>query len=263
MSTLAFRDVTVVFGHGHAAVHAVRNVSLEVASGSITGLVGESGSGKSTLARAAVGLHEPTTGSITLDGVEIANARGDAALVRRRIQMIFQDPNSCLDPRRSVGDTLGEAIVARARRQRERTPRGGDRRRETARLLEAVRLPATFSTRLPNELSGGQRQRIAIARALAAGPEVILADEITSALDVSVQGSVLNLLVDLQRELGLTVLFVSHNLAVVRHVCDRVAVMLRGELVEEGDVLSVLERPREEYTRQLISAVPQIGVPLL
>lgn len=262
MSTLSFRHVTVRFGQGAAAIDAVRNVSLDVRAGSITGLVGESGSGKSTLARAAVGLNEPTSGSITLDGVELANARGDAARTRRRVQMIFQDPNSCLNPRRTVGESMGEALAARASLRREPRLRVGARRQEIARLLEAVQLPSDFAERFPSQLSGGQRQRIAIARALAAGPDVILADEITSSLDVSVQGSVLNLLVELQRELSLTVLFVSHNLAVVRHVCDRVAVMLKGELVEEGEVLDVLEQPREEYTRKLISAVPQIGVPL-
>lgn len=262
MSALEFRDVSVRFGHGTTAVDAVRSVSLNVRSGSITGLVGESGSGKSTLASAAVGLNEPTSGSITLDGVEIAHARGRAALTRRRVQMIFQDPNACLNPRRTVGDSLNEALAARSALHREPRLRGRRRQEEIGRLLTSVRLPADFAERLPAQLSGGQRQRVAIARALAAGPDVILADEITSALDVSVQGSVLNLLVDLQRELGLTVLFISHNLAVVRHVCDRVAVMLHGELVEEGDVLDVIERPTQDYTRRLIGAVPQIGVPL-
>jgi len=262
MSTLAFHDVTVTFGSGRTAVDAVRNVTLEIPSGRITGLVGESGSGKSTLARAAVGLNEPTSGRITLDGIDITNARGEAVRTRRRIQMIFQDPNSCLNPRRTVGDALAEALAAGAALRREAKPRGTERRAEIERLLQAVSLPGAYAGRMPQQLSGGQRQRIAIARALAAGPEVILADEITSALDVSVQGSVLNLLAELQRELGLTVLFVSHNLAVVRHVCDRVAVLLHGELIEEGETLEVLEHPQEEYTRRLLSAVPRIGVPL-
>lgn len=262
MTGLSFRDVTVRFGHGSTALDAVKNVSLEIPAGSITGLVGESGSGKSTLARAVVGLNEPTSGSITLDGTELVHARGEAALTRRRVQMIFQDPYGCLNPRRTVAESLGEALAAGAALHRGPRLRRSARSTEITRLLEAVSLPADFANRLPAQLSGGQRQRIAIARALAAGPDVILADEITSALDVSVQGSVLNLLVSLQRELGLTVLFVSHNLAVVRHVCERVAVMLQGEVVEEGEVLDVLERPSEEYTRRLIAAVPQIGVPL-
>lgn len=262
MSTLAFHDVTVTFGHGRDAIDAVRGVTLEVPAGRITGLVGESGSGKSTLARAAVGLTEPTSGHITLGETDITHARGEAARVRRRIQMIFQDPNSCLNPRRSVGDALGEALSAGAARRREAKPRGSVRRAEIERLLDAVQLGAMYADRMPQQLSGGQRQRVAIARALAAGPEVLLADEITSALDVSVQGAVLNLLSGLQRELGLTVLFVSHNLAVVRHVCDRVAVLLHGELVEQGETLEVLEDPREDYTKRLLSAVPRIGVPL-
>lgn len=262
MSDLEFRDVTVTFGEGGDAFTAVRGVSLTVGSGRITGLVGESGSGKSTLARAAVGLHEPSSGEILLDSADVVRASGDRARLRRRIQMIFQDPQACLDPRRTVASSLVEALDAKDRRDGGRRARRASRGSEVERLLTSVSLPPTFATRYPNQLSGGQRQRVAIARALAAGPSVVLADEITSALDVSVQGAVLNLLVDVQRELGLTILFVSHNLAVVRHVCDRVAVMRAGEIVEEGEVLQVLEQPEHEYTRTLVDAVPEVGVPL-
>ncbi|WGW11595.1 ABC transporter ATP-binding protein [Saxibacter everestensis] len=262
MSSLEFSDVTVTFGHGSSSFDAVRRVSLVVPEGGILGLVGESGSGKSTLARAAVGLVEPSSGDILLDGSPVTHARGVAARQRQRIQMIFQDPQSCLDPRRTVGQSVDESLTALDRRRRQRPRPVVDRDTEIARLLETVNLDPDYAHRLPGALSGGQRQRVAIARALAAGPDVLLADEITSALDVSVQGSVLNLLRELQEALQLTVLFISHNLAVVRHVCERVAVMLHGEIVEEGHVLDVLEDPQHEYTKRLLAAVPQIGVPL-
>lgn len=261
MSTLEFRGVEVTFGNGADRVHAVSGVDLQLADGEIVGLVGESGSGKSTLAKAAVGLVEPDHGQILLDGVDVVRARGESLRQRRRVQLIFQDPSSCLDPRMRIGRSLEEAIVARERRDRERGTRDA-RRGEVDALLQSVGLPTAHADRLPQQLSGGQRQRVAIARAMAAGPSVMLADEITSALDVSVQGSVLNLLRDLQRDLGLTVLFVSHNLAVVRHVCDRVAVMHQGTIVEQGPVSEVLEHPEHPYARDLLAAVPQIGVPL-
>lgn len=258
MTHLRFENVTVGFGHGARAVRAVDDITLSVGSGEVLGLVGESGSGKSTLARAAVGLVEPTGGRILLGDHEVSHARGALARERLRMQMVFQDPHSCLDPRRTIGDSLQEALTAaRVRKQRARTGRGADRT-EASRLLDLVALPAHFAQRLPRELSGGQRQRVAIARAIGAEPDVILADEITSALDVSVQGAVLNLLRDLQRELGFSMMFISHNLAVVRLVSDRVAVLKSGRLVEEGPVLEVLEAPREGYTRQLIAAIPTL-----
>lgn len=261
MSSVEFRDVNVHLGSGSRRFHAVKNVSLVIPSGSVVGLVGESGSGKSTLARAAVGLAEPSSGSILLDGVDVAHARGANALLRHRIQMVFQDPYSCLDPRMTIGQSLAEALRATERRDRARRGRG-ERAAEVARLLTTVSLPAEKAHDYPASLSGGQRQRVALARALAAAPSVLLADEITSALDVSVQGSVLNLLMDLQRQLGLTVLFVSHNLAVIRYVCDHVAVMFGGQIVEHGPVLDVIGSPREEYTATLLSAVPQLGEPM-
>ncbi|MYU06006.1 ATP-binding cassette domain-containing protein [Streptomyces sp. SID8366] len=223
-------NVTVRFG----SFTAVDDVSLTVAVGHVTGLVGESGSGKSTLARAVAGL-TPYEG--TISGV----ARG-------RVQMVFQDPYSSLNPRMSVGDAIAEGV---------RVPRK-ERSAEIVRLLELVSLPASYAPKYPRELSGGQRQRVAVARALAARPEVLIADEITSALDVSVQGAVLNLMRDLRTELGLTMLFISHNLAVVRYVCDAVAVMRHGRLLESGPVDEVIGTPRHPYTRALLDAVPRL-----
>lgn len=267
MSGLEFESVSVTFGHGRRSFAAVREVDLVVPDGTVLGLVGESGSGKSTLARAAVGLTEPTSGRILLDGSDVVRARGATALLRQRIQLIFQDPYSCLDPRMTIGESIDEALDVSARREqlvsRAVRPTAERRKEEARRLLQVVGIEPGRSLALPGSLSGGQRQRVAIARALAAEPTVLLADEITSALDVSIQGAVLNLLVELQRARNLTVLFISHNLAVVRQVCDRVAVMYQGELVEEGPVLDVLENPSTEYTRGLIAAVPEIGVPLL
>lgn len=253
---LSFESVSVTYGRGSSAFTAVDAVDLTVEPGEILGLVGESGSGKSTLARAAVGLTEPSAGRILLDDTDVARARGALARQRRRIQMVFQDPQSCFDPRRTIAQSLDEALVACHRREGTPTPAARARRSEIEELLHAVALPVEFARRMPSQLSGGQRQRVAVARAIAARPSVILADEITSALDVSVQGSVLNLLKDLQRELRFSVLFISHNLAVVRIVCDRVAVMRHGTLVEVGETLEVMEHPQADYTRELIGAVP-------
>lgn len=255
---LTFESVSITFGHGASTFTAVNAIDLTVHPGEMLGLVGESGSGKSTLARATVGLEEPTSGRIRLGDTEISHAKREAVRERRRVQMIFQDPQSCFNPRRTIGQSLDEAIVQASRREGTRAPNARVRRDEISDLLRAVALPADTSERMPAQLSGGQRQRIAIARAVAAKPSVVLADEITSALDVSVQGAVLNLLRDLQRDLGFSVLFISHNLAVVRVVCDRVAVMRRGDLIEVGDTLQVLDRPREDYTRELIAAVPSL-----
>ncbi|MFD7063505.1 ABC transporter ATP-binding protein [Streptomyces sp. NPDC059906] len=224
-------NVTVRFG----SFTAVNSVSLEVPAGCVTGLVGESGSGKSTLARAVAGL-TPYQG--TISGGE-----------RGRVQMVFQDPYSSLNPRMSIGDAIAEGT---------RVPRA-QRPTEVAQLLELVSLPSSYAGKYPRELSGGQRQRVAIARALAAHPDVLIADEITSALDVSVQGSVLNLIRDLRTELGLTMLFISHNLAVVRYVCDAVAVMRHGRLLESGPVEDVITAPRHEYTRTLLDAIPRLA----
>jgi peptide/nickel transport system ATP-binding protein len=237
MSELKFERVSLHYG----TLRAVDEVSLTVPSGQVVGLVGESGSGKSSLAAAAVGLVPPTAGRILLDGTDIQQLRRRD----RRLQMVFQDPYSSLDPRMSVGESIAEAM-----------PKGTDRRAEVARLLELVNLDPGRATSLPARLSGGQRQRVALARALAGQPKVIIADEITSALDVSVQGAVLNLVRDLQKSLGLSMLFISHNLAVVRYVSDRIAVMRHGKIVEEGPAGQVLESPQHSYTRELLAAAP-------
>ena len=239
MSELRFEDVTVRYG----ATTAVDGVTLAVPPGQVVGLVGESGSGKSTLARAAVGLAPVSAGAITLDGRPVPT-RGR----NRPLQMVFQDPYSSLDPRMSIGESVAEAM-----------PRGGsraERRAEVQRLLELVHLDPTRAGARPSELSGGQRQRVALARALAGRPAVVIADEITSALDVSIQGAVLNLVRELQRELGLSMLFISHNLAVVRYVATHVAVMHRGRIVEEGPTAQVLAAPDHDYTRELLAAIP-------
>ncbi|WP_104062349.1 ABC transporter ATP-binding protein [Arthrobacter sp. 4R501] len=261
MSELEFRNVTVRFGRGRNAFTAVDNVSFAVPAGRIVGLVGESGSGKSTVARVAVGLCEPVAGSILLGGEEISHARGAAARLRRTVQMVFQDPYACLDPRRTIGQSLAEALETAALRSRARLTRSQSKER-IAGLLQAVKLPPERAQDLPDTLSGGQRQRVALARVLAAEPQVILADEITSALDVSVQGSVLNLLKALQGQMGFSMLFISHNLAVVRYLCDDVVVMKSGLIVEQGSSGKVLNNPSSDYTQQLLAAVPQIGRPL-
>lgn len=247
MNALEFRDVSVRYGSGRNAFTAVDSVSLEVPKGHIVGLVGESGSGKSTLAAAAVGLTPVAAGQILLDGVDVAHARGALAHRRRRIQLVFQDPYSSLNPRRTVGASIAEAI-----------PRQGSRSKVNH-LLQLVGLDADLAEKLPSTLSGGERQRVALARAMAADPHVIIADEITSSLDVSVQGAVLNLIRDLRGTLDMTILFVSHNLAVVRYVSDTIAVMNLGRIVEVGPAQDVLNRPRHPYTQSLLAAVPHLG----
>ncbi|UOZ03939.1 ABC transporter ATP-binding protein [Amycolatopsis sp. WQ 127309] len=241
MSELRFDTVSVRYGR----LTAVDGVNLTVPSGQVVGLVGESGSGKSTLARAAVGLSPVSGGRVLLDGVDVRR------LPRRKpLQMVFQDPYSSLDPRMAVGESIAEAMPRGAHRG------GAARRAEVARLLELVNLDPDRATTLPGQLSGGQRQRVALARALAGQPKVLIADEITSALDVSVQGAVLNLVRDVQRRLALSMLFISHNLAVVRYVSDFVAVMYLGRIVEAGPAEQVLTDPRHPYTRELLAAAP-------
>jgi peptide/nickel transport system ATP-binding protein len=251
MSELRFEGVTVRYGTGRHAHVAAEAVDLVVPSGQVVGLVGESGSGKSTLARAAVGLVAPAAGKILLDGKPVPR-RG-----RRPLQMVFQDPYASLDPRMTAGESVAEAIP----RGQAGTAGGGQRARrdEAARLTGLVGLPPGTVDKFPAELSGGQRQRVALARALAGRPAVLIADEITSALDVSTQGAVLNLVRDLQRELNLSMLFISHNLAVVRYVADHVAVMYQGRIVEQGPAERVLLNPEQPYTRRLLAAVPRPG----
>ncbi|MFJ5640034.1 dipeptide ABC transporter ATP-binding protein [Streptomyces sp. NPDC093223] len=233
------------FGRGKAAFAAVDDVSLTVRRGETLGIVGESGSGKTTLGRMLVGLLEPTAGEIRYDGHARAGVRPD-------VQMVFQDPVSSLNPRRSVGESIADPL--RARGERDRTAI----RRRVIELLERVGLEGAHYERYPHEFSGGQRQRVGIARALAADPRVIVCDEPVSALDVTTQAQVVALLGELQRELGLALVFVAHDLAVVRQVSDRVAVMRRGRIVEAGPADEVYDSPQDPYTRQLLAAVPAL-----
>ncbi|MFM8992519.1 MAG: ATP-binding cassette domain-containing protein [Alphaproteobacteria bacterium] len=212
-----------LLGLGHGAIRAVDGVSFAIARGEVVGLVGESGSGKSTIGRAVLRLLEPTAGSVRFDGVEVTTlGRGELRRLRRRMQIVFQDPYASLDPRRRVEDLVGDVLDIHG------LARGAARRARVVELLEQVGLPPEHIDRFPHQFSGGQRQRIGIARALAVAPDFIVADEPVSALDVSVQAQIVNLLVELRRRLGLTMLFISHDLAVVEHLCDRVIVLYLG-----------------------------------
>ncbi|MGW9244045.1 ABC transporter ATP-binding protein [Streptomyces badius] len=247
---LAVEELTVAFGHGRHARTVLRGVSTGVRNGQTLGLVGESGSGKSTVAKAIVGTHPARTGRILLDGEDLTGlGRKERAAVRRRVQLVSQDPYASLNPRMTVGEAIAEAV----------DPLRADARKHAAaveRWLGTVALDGSAADRYPHEFSGGQRQRIAVARALAVEPEVLIADEITSALDASVQAEVINLLEELRRSLSLTMIFISHDLAVVRHVSDEVAVLCQGELVEQGPVRDVYHAPQHPYTRRLLASVP-------
>jgi oligopeptide/dipeptide ABC transporter ATP-binding protein len=241
-----------VFLTAKAVNRAVDDVSLAIAPGETLGLVGESGCGKSTLAKSVVRLLRPVGGSIRFEGTDLMPlSRRELKPFRRHIQMIFQDPADSLNSRQTVGKILEEPFVV----HRLGTPE--ERRTSVARLLDTVGLPAAAADRFPFEFSGGQRQRIGIARAIALRPKLVLCDEPVSALDVSIQSQILNLLLDLQRELGLSYLFVSHDLAVVKHVSDRIAVMYLGRIVEIGDADDVYACPLHPYTRVLLAAVPE------
>lgn len=252
---LALEGISVVFPgkRGRPPVEAVRDVSLTVRPGEVVGLVGESGSGKTTVGRAAVGLLPLARGRALLDGRELAGlSRAGLRAARRGLSMIHQDPAASLDPRFSVEESIAEPLLVHG------AARGPELRARVAELLEAVRLPARHAARRPGELSGGQRQRVALARALALGPRLLIADEPTSALDVAVQADVLDLFDDLRRELGFACLFVSHDLGVVDRVCDQVAVLRGGELIELGAASTVFSAPRHAYTRELVDAVPRV-----
>ena len=237
---------------GRSVVHAVKDLSLVIRRGGTLGLVGESGSGKSTVAGALTGLVKPHAGSASLDGADVFGVRGAAAkALRRRISIVLQDPFTSLDPRTRVGTAIGEPLSV------HRLANGGRARRaRVAELLDLVGLPTAFASRYPHELSGGQRQRVSIARALAVEPELLILDESTASLDVSVQARVLDLLGELQCDLGLTYLFIAHDLAVVQQVSHDVLVMRAGEAVEYRPAAELFAKPRQEYTRMLLAAVP-------
>ncbi|NVO57394.1 ATP-binding cassette domain-containing protein [Rhodobacteraceae bacterium B1Z28] len=243
-----------VKGRPGRVVQALNGVSLDLIQGETLGVVGESGCGKSTLARCIVRLYPPSEGSILFEGQDVfaGDARADRSY-NRRVQMMFQDPYSSLNPRMTTGQILAEALSVHQMRPEPEIPA------RVSELLELVRLPQDAQHRLPHEFSGGQRQRIAIARALAVEPEVLIADELVSALDVSVQAQVVNLLLDLQRDLGLTILFVAHDLRLVRHVSNRVAVIYLGRIVEIGDSETLFSAPAHPYSQALLSAAPSLN----
>lgn len=255
------RNLSRDFGGGRTitggkkpVVRAVKDVSLSVARGRTLGIVGESGCGKSTLARMVVGLLKPTEGSIRLDGEDVAALSGkDKRAFHRKIQMVFQDPLSSLNPRKTVREALEAPLMALTDLD------GAARKARVAELMDIVGLRPEFIDRYPHEFSGGQCQRIGIARALAAKPPILVLDEPVSALDVSIQAQVLKLLRELQAELGLTYLFISHDLAVVESLCDEVAVMYFGELVEHAPREKLFASPAHDYTRHLLAAVPVPG----
>jgi peptide/nickel transport system ATP-binding protein len=236
---------------GTVPLRAVREVDLAVGERETVGLVGESGSGKSTTGRAILRLIEPVSGRIRLDGDDITDLRGEALRgVRRKMQMVFQDPYSSLDPAMVIAESIGEPLDTHLDLTR------AQRRARVAELLEHVGLSGRHVNRYPYEFSGGQRQRIAIARAIAVHPRLVVCDEAVSALDVSTQNQILNLLEDIQAEFGISYLFIAHDLAVVRHIADRVAVMYLGEIVETGPTARLFDQPAHPYTEALLSAVP-------
>jgi len=261
MPLLEIRNLTKVFplgesvlgGGARGEVRAVDDVSLDIQSGETFGLVGESGSGKSTLGRLVLRLTEPTSGKIAFEGRDLlAAGRGEMRTLRRDMQIIFQDPFGSLDPRMRVEDVISEPLIIHERMS------SSARRMQVAGLLGAVGLDESAMRRFPHEFSGGQRQRIGIARALALRPKFIVADEPVSALDVSVGAQIVNLMAQLQREFGLTYLFISHSLPVVRYLATRIAVMYRGKIVEVGPTEQITEGARHAYTRSLLEATPEV-----
>jgi peptide/nickel transport system ATP-binding protein len=271
---IEIRNLTKVFSHGESPfggksrgeVRAVDDVSLDIHSGETLGLVGESGSGKSTLGRLILRLIEPTSGSVRLGGRDLLSAsRGEMRRLRRDLQIIFQDPFASLDPRFRVEDIVAEPLIIHGVSGGENKSglsgrAKGDIRDRVGELLRAVGLDESARTRYPHEFSGGQRQRIGIARALALRPKFMVCDEPVSALDVSVGAQIVNLLAQLQRDFGLTYLFISHSMPVVRYLSTRIAVMYRGKIVEVGDTEQITARPAHAYTRSLLEATPELLV---
>ena len=261
-AAIAVKDLTKVYkirgGKGSAStLKAVDGVSFEIERGTTMALVGESGSGKSTVAKLLLRLEDATSGEIRIDGTDTAPLKGKSLLaLRRKMQPVFQDPYGSLDPLRNIGNTISEPLSV------FKVGDSTSRRARVNELLDQVALPKSLVTRYPNELSGGQRQRVAIARALALKPEIVVLDEAVSALDVLVQAQILQLLTDLQSELGLTYLFITHDLAVVRVIADNVSVMKSGRIVEAAATDEVFDNPREEYTKELLDAIPGANIPL-
>ncbi len=263
MALVEVRNLTKVFplgesifgGGAKGEVRAVDDVSLDIAQGETLGLVGESGSGKSTLGRLVLRLIEPSSGSVRFNGRDLLSAsHSEMRRLRREMQIVFQDPFGSLDPRLRVEDIVSEPLVIHENMSL------AARRARVAELLRAVGLDESVLRRFPHEFSGGQRQRIGIARALALRPKFIVADEPVSALDVSVGAQIVNLLAQLQRDFGLTYLFISHSMPVVRYLATRIAVMYRGKIVETGSTQQITERPEHAYTRSLLEATPEIAV---
>jgi len=257
MSLLELRNLSKTYPSARRgrAVQAVSDVSLTIEAGEVLGVVGESGCGKSTLGQTLLRLIDPSGGRIIFDGQDITDLpKSQLKAVRRDLQVIFQDPFGALNPRHSVGQIVGEPLLVQGIGTR------ATRAAKVAELLETVGLPDDAARRYPHEFSGGQRQRIAIARALALDPKLIVADEAVSALDVSVQSQIINLIAGLQRRLGLSILFISHDLSVIRHISDRVAVMYLGRIVEIGATEAIITSPRHPYTQALLSAIPRAGV---
>ena len=256
MSLVELHNLSKTYpGQNGATLYAVSDVSLTINTGEVLGVVGESGCGKSTLGRALLRLVEPTGGKVSFDETDIIGlSAGRMKSVRKDMQVIFQDPFGSLNPRHTVGGIIGEPLAVHNVGSRN------ERKKRVAELLQMVGLPDNAGDRYPHEFSGGQRQRIAIARAMALNPKFLVADEAVSALDVSVQSQIINLIAELQQRLKLSMLFISHDLSVIRHVSDRIAVMYLGRIVETGPTEALMSAPKHPYTKALLSAIPKVGV---